>query len=255
MNNDNHWINPYPTENAISFLYTYPLDSVLSSGYCYPTFEQLRPELSRSINLTLVYHDYTNKYMNHILFFTFNVHVRKLRNSWIFSAKMLSILPVARSSRKVAAQRWSKLLCRCRIIVSEAWNTTSVDISIKIKNFPCVVFDLLPWNSRDSYYQSLISNVIASLAGLLFSLIRPTRTLRKRVNIYRNLNYDYVLIIKASVHATVAWNGCSHSSFKSFCLDFSLRLLSKSSRRVPLFRLFPWSSNTSVAWTSSGIHS
>ena len=177
--------------------------------------------------------------MNHILFFTFNMHVRKLRNSWIFSPKMLSILPVAILSRKVAAQSWSKILFCCRIIVSEACNTPSVDISIKIKNFPGVVFDLLSRNSRDSYYQSLISNVIASLAGLLFSLIRPTRTVRKRVNIYRSLNYDYVLIIKASVHATVAWNGCSHSSFKSFCLDFSLRFLSTSSRRVPLFRLFP----------------
>jgi len=77
VDNASHWINPYPTENQISFLYTYPLDSVLSSGYCYPTFEQVGPELSRSFNLTLAYHDYTNKYMSHILFFTFNMYVGK----------------------------------------------------------------------------------------------------------------------------------------------------------------------------------
>ena len=57
-------------------------------------------------------------------------------------------------------------------------------------------------------------------------------------------------------HTTLAWYGCFQRSFNSFSLsDFSLRFLRTSSRRVPLFRLFSKSSNTSVVCTSSGIHS
>lgn len=73
---------------------------------------------------------------------------------------------------------------------------------------------------------------------------------------YRTLAVsEQVLSAYTSICTTLPRNGCSHSSSITVSLAFSLRFLSKSSKRAPLFLRFPWSSNTSVACTSSGIHS
>ena len=49
LDNVIHWINHYPTDNAIVSRNTYPLDSDLSGGERYPAFEQPGP---------VVYKDY-----------------------------------------------------------------------------------------------------------------------------------------------------------------------------------------------------
>ena len=45
------WINHYPLDNSIGFASAHPLDSDLSAGQRYPSFEQLGPDLSKSVAL------------------------------------------------------------------------------------------------------------------------------------------------------------------------------------------------------------